>query len=424
MRRVPWIERFFRGEDQDRHHSERPEELSSRIMYRRQQYRSTRCATRCIAKLLSIDPGGSATVRQPSMMELKLLLRSPRSLATIRKIDQNGDTFLHRLLQLLQKQFSPMDLTAGKTVGVCFRLLVPLYPEALLMRNSQGSLPLHTAVMNFPNNSSAVSEVLKHYDNNALLLPDFLHNIPLHLALQTTTSAYSSGGSGHAILNLLSGASATQNCSCEEILAHRGRHGMLALHWACCDRSWKFQKDHVVKIIQTLILWYPQALSVQDDFGRLPLHVALESEAPDEVVRLLLIKMDVALFEVEDIEGRLPLHVALDMWSTERWMQRKQLRRLERLLLAYPGAACRPDGQGRLPIQLALGRQCPLDLVEALLNQAPRTIAATTCKGLVLWEMAALANTSLDNLFYLLQRDPGLFVAGRWEEDGLRGLSY
>lgn len=119
-----------------------------------------------------------------------------------------------------------------------------------------------------------------------------------------------------------------------------------------------------------------------------------------DTVRVLLRSTPEAA-RVEDDYGRLPLHIAVD--RDQPWMDA-----VEQLIVAYPGALERRDGGGRLPLHIAVDRQQPcVEVVKLLVLKCPA--AATARRGvgrLALHYVIFSENPSYEILDHLLSACP------------------
>jgi hypothetical protein len=101
--------------------------------------------------------------------------------------------------------------------------------------------------------------------------------------------------------------------------------------------------------LRILLNTSPNAASVEDEFGRRPIHVAVDRDTPWVGLVEDLIKASPQSLRSRDGGGRLPLHVAVD-----RDIPNANV--VELLLQSYPDAASARRGVGRLPIHYAVFR--------------------------------------------------------------------
>ena len=111
-----------------------------------------------------------------------------------------------------------------------------------------------------------------------------------------------------------------------------------------------------------LLKAHPDGAKQKDKNGRLPLHVAVERQAPEEVT-LALLKAHPDGAKEKDENGRLLLHSAADRQAPEAVTLA--------LLEAHPDGAKEKDENGRLPLHVAADRQAPVEVMLALLDAHP-----------------------------------------------------
>lgn len=135
--------------------------------------------------------------------------------------------------------------------------------------------------------------------------------------------------------------------------------GRLPLHIAIDkDQPW-------IASIENLINAYPQALNRRDSSGRLPLHTAVDRQSPNiDVVKLLISKSPQSANARRGV-GRVPLHYAI-------FASKPSIEVLNCLLYACPESAQATDLYGRLPLHYAVDKVNPqYIIVETLLNVYP-----------------------------------------------------
>ncbi len=96
--------------------------------------------------------------------------------------------------------------------------------------------------------------------------------------------------------------------------------------------------------VQALIDKYPYALQEKDDFGWLPLHVAIIFSASYEVLELLINEYPDAARVGDDEIGSLPLHYAAE---------RASVAVVQLLISVYPDAVETDNCEGNLPVHYA-----------------------------------------------------------------------
>ncbi len=128
-------------------------------------------------------------------------------------------------------------------------------------------------------------------------------------------------------------------------------------------------------VLECVLERYPEQQSLKDDYGRLPLHIAIahcRSEGSVEVFLEKVWKPNQDACFVRDYFGRLPLHLGL--------MTRADSRLLKVLLDAYPSSGVEPcqvtDEQfsRMMPIQLALSHGCDTSTIFMLMRADPTIV--------------------------------------------------
>lgn len=115
----------------------------------------------------------------------------------------------------------------------------------------------------------------------------------------------------------------------------------------------------------------PMAASMEDSFGRLPIHVAVDRDEPWIQTVTELIGAYPEALECRDGGGRLPLHIAVDR-------QEPSAAVVKYLLQANPSTAATRRGVGRLPIHYAVFPKCPnAEVVASLLEIFPEGAKTT-----------------------------------------------
>jgi ubiquitin carboxyl-terminal hydrolase L3 len=197
----------------------------------------------------------------------------------------------------------------------------------------------------------------------------------------------------------------------DDILAHLAMFasvdGMLPLHYVAAWRNASnvgSSRDGQIAVVEHLLKVYPEAATVRDGSARLPLHAAIEANAP--------LSVSARLSVFPSVGGMPPLHYAA-AWRNDSCRQ-SQLDLVEHLLEEYPEAATIRDGTGRLPLHAAIEANAPLSVLEALLRVNPATGEAVfRRKGDVMVNfppalMAAANDCDLESIFALLRYVPTL----------------
>ena len=108
-----------------------------------------------------------------------------------------------------------------------------------------------------------------------------------------------------------------------------------------------------LEVLNALLAAHPDAVREADGEGLLPLHLALEHSAPDETVLGLLRAWPEATTHRDPDAGTLPLHIAVQTFASARLVRA--------LIGAHPEAVRLGDGEGTLPLHMALEHQARPD---------------------------------------------------------------
>ena len=133
--------------------------------------------------------------------------------------------------------------------------------------------------------------------------------------------------------------------------------------------------------------------AVKDEFGYLPMHLALRKNCSLNRLYLLLIDANPQAIRERDPTGHLPLHLAC--------MNNTTLLTLFRILIeAGPEALMERDPGGDLPIHATIRHRCPKELVFELMKANPDTVEMTDKDGNLPLHMAIRFNPDA----YLIER--------------------
>ena len=202
------------------------------------------------------------------------------------------------------------------------------------------------------------------------------------------------------ISNSLDDATATMNSSFGCILNEDSRSDIL--HHYICYFRWaeaieKLQKD------VTLSQHWKQ---VHNCCGKvmqsnLPIHLALKFQAHEDLIVALVDAYPEAL-TLTDEKGRTPLHLACLLKT------KSALSVVNYLLDRYPGAAKHRDNRSKVPLHLALKFQAHEDIIMTLINAYPEALKLADGKGRMPLHLACFLKTksALPVVNYLLDRYP------------------
>jgi len=215
-----------------------------------------------------------------------------------------------------------------KDVVAIIDALVKIHPKGLRQREQRfGFLPLHIACSTPSPSERVVELLLNHYPHAAREEDAFLSS-PLHVAARANAPS--------SVISVLVQLY-------PDAVRLLDRDERLPLHWAC-------HTDAPPEVIQTLLGPYPSGLLVEESkYGYTPLHIAVHRGANAEVVTTMVSCMPQAA-SITDASGALPIHIVCKRASTD------DLPILKRLVKAYPKGIYVKDNMERMPIDLA--RKC------------------------------------------------------------------
>lgn len=143
---------------------------------------------------------------------------------------------------------------------------------------------------------------------------------------------------------------------------------ILPIHQACQ------MNEITIQFLDDLISAYPESITKRESgFRRVPLHVAIRANMPDEVITFLLTKYPEGA-AVRDILGRVPLHYAI--------CNNMSIGVIKLLIKAYPPAVNVADNMGGLtPLHVAASTSISTEVVEVLIDSGVETVVARTSRG-------------------------------------------
>ncbi|KAK1743013.1 ankyrin repeat domain-containing protein [Skeletonema marinoi] len=275
--------------------------------------------------------------------------------------------FPELVLELDESDSQPLHIACLYGNLPVVKCILELRPDAISGESSIGSYPIHVAV------SKAAVEVVK-----------FLLTFDLSVAAQEVNGSYpliyacfetkaSNLSSGLEVIKLL------YNAYPEAIVSDEALFRLLIDNSRFVDAVRDFINEQLRYAAQASNL---QLVRTQDGNGRLPLHHALEEDAPLGTIKLL-VQADPATIQTPDSDGSLPSHIAcehhecpdvikylLDLYTRTRSLLVADNRGntplhcacvggrydvIEMLLTWYPNpAVCERNVDGDLPIQLLL----------------------------------------------------------------------
>ena len=140
-------------------------------------------------------------------------------------------------------------------------------------------------------------------------------------------------------------------------------HEMVSIYGLCGDT------------VSALLESVPEAAGVEDNLGRLPLHVACDRDSPWMDMLEAMVEAKPESLNNRDGGGRLPLHVVLDR-------QMPDINVVRFIVRSNPGAVSARRGVGRLPIHYACFSDNPdLEVIQCLLDSYPEGVEAVDVYG-------------------------------------------
>jgi hypothetical protein len=210
---------------------------------------------------------------------------------------------------------------------------------AVHLRDKDGYLPIHIACMN-KCNIDIIQALLEIYPESASERDTKYNKLPLQYLIDeknVDTECLV------ALLNLYPLSAGVKD-----------KTGKLPLHHAASAIS---QSEFVIR---SLLEAYPPGAGITDENGKLSITYALEKNAPNSIITLLLkaYPKGAHALLVKAVEGKL-------------WQE------AEKIIKSYPEATGVRSKKGKLlPLGVAISKKAPLSLVIALLNADPSSAAA------------------------------------------------
>ena len=201
-------------------------------------------------------------------------------------------------------------------------------------------------------------------------------------------------------------------------------HGRLALHSLLSDTEYSFPEDsffrpprnplHIRSPLGTLklkhwrILFHTldtELIRSRDDNGKLPIHIACGTNAPFEVLAML-VELDSATLQIPDYSGALPLHEccrgSVDCSSVVYLVEQ-----------GGRGTVATRNHEGALPLHnLCASLNPSLRTVQYLVQSFPGSLVVQTHAGLYPFMIAACttSSASLSVVFEIVRSNPNLIV--------------
>jgi len=211
---------------------------------------------------------------------------------------------------------------------------------------------------------------------------------------------FSDSKTSKPIANNLDDATATMNSSFGCILNEDSRSDIL--HHCICYFRWTEAIEKVQKDMTLSQCWK----QVHNCYGKimqsnLPIHLALKFQAHEDLIVALVDAYPEAL-TLTDEKGRTPLHLACLLKT------KSALSVVNYLLDRYPKAAKHRDNRRKIPLHLALKFQAHENIIMTLINAYPEALKLADGKGRTPLHLACFLKTksALPVVNYLLDRYP------------------
>eukprot|EP00873_Tetraselmis_striata_P026879 jgi/Tetstr1/447143/TSEL_034580.t1 len=286
----------------------------------------------------------------------------------------------------------------GASTGA-IKALIGIHPEGAQSADTFGRLPIHYAAHRMAHHD-VVELLLAVYPGGAEVA-DGKGLLPLDCALSNCRDSPPDAGTVASLLARFPGAANHMTCDAWS----GGRQ--YPIH-----RALEARDDPVVVV--NLLERRAGGMESHDRMRETPVVLAIQHDAPLEVLDLLLDAFPGDVKGPPDTYGRLPLHVAASEGKFEM---------VRRLLQPFPAAAAVPDNDKRLPLHILLKMQAEPDLVLDVLRHNPAAAAACDGDGWLPLHWAAAREASVAVVEAILQEHPGAAaVEGTSRSGGLLPL--
>jgi len=223
-------------------------------------------------------------------------------------------------------------------------------PKYASLENNFGATPLHLAVAQ-PEVETSIANVEALATREAASTPDRLLRTPLHVASQNP----------HATKELIELLTGLHPDAC----GVKTQRGHLPLHLACQSQA----KEDVVR---PLVEAYPKATEARNKSNNTPLHDAAKYKASSEVVQLLLNTYMDAVY-IQNQYGNLPLHCATAYEAPNDVVQL--------ILNAWPDGASMQNKNQDAPLHYAAAYWSTVDAVKPIIDAAPAAVLLLNSTG-------------------------------------------
>jgi ankyrin repeat protein len=282
------------------------------------------------------------------------------------------------------------------------RMLIDAYPRSARMTSDEGVLPLHLACLDA--HSITTVELLYEKYPESIYVADTFGLYPIHLAINGIITRRIGNQNARFLLD------------CDPNVASQGE---LPLYYAChrvssrtpvqMRRAVSAASNDTLRFIKLVFDVYPQAIEdpLMTNLGRLPGDIQLFIDSRLSTARLA---RNHHLMTTVDGDGRLPLHVAIG--------DNDCLGSIKLLVNGNPAAAQAPDNSGALPLHIACQYHKSVSIAEYLIGLDPNTLAAVDEEGNTALHYAC-RGANYDIITLLLEKYVAPFVSKRNVHDKL-----
>jgi len=264
--------------------------------------------------------------------------------ADVKEKDDLGRNALHHALgarPFLKGKFNDMPINMELV-----QALISIYPEGLLQKDNNGSLPIHLVCFRNTPSVELIKLIMEAHPGGAFM-SDKMTSYPLHLICAKKASSFE-------IIKYI--FDKNPNAACHQ----GGEYDNFPLHSACFHNA-------PVALIKLLYNAFPRAVQARNSRftqGDLPLHLSCNCKAPLEVIKYLydLYPEGIKMGGKYDV---LPLVFAC--------RSNAPIETVQFLLSKYPQAAASVDGDETSPLSWACANGA-FDVIRLLLKACPDAV--------------------------------------------------
>lgn len=222
---------------------------------------------------------------------------SLQELETVHNLIRNSQTAEHAMMHQDFRGMTPLHYACSSHSNVAIlRELIKINPSASSIKDNNGNLPLHHYIGCFVKEGSASAEsiqILHRSNPQAVSTRNHEGDIPLHVLCKR----WHPDSIGDALLR------ADVNT-----VKIPDRQGRLPLAIAC---EWRVNHKLIISMCQL----YPEAASVKDLYGDVPLHILCRTypeDIPEKGIFLALAKASPKMIAIPNADGTLPIQTACE----------------------------------------------------------------------------------------------------------------